>query len=68
MKCGLPVSVDHRDRALKPERRQTMRECYDNDCEELCGYLDSDLYEYFDAALGNIVAFTCKKCGLTNMV
>lgn len=45
-----------------------MRECYDNNCGAICEYLDSDLYEYFDAELGNILAFTCKKCGLTNTV
>lgn len=47
--------------ALKDETRY---ECYD--CEKSHEYSDADIYEYYDAEHGTIVAFTCKSCGLTN--
>ena len=38
--------------------------CYS--CNATHEYLDSDLYEYYDAQFGIVMAFTCKDCGLTN--
>lgn len=40
--------------------------CYDCDCAEEHEYLDADFYQYYDAQLGMLDAFTCKSCGLTN--
>ncbi len=42
--------------------------CYDNACKTEHEYFEEDVYDYFDAAFGEITAVTCKTCGLTNMV